>query len=148
MKPVEVAHVALADVEAPRVALVVRGDRAGLVRRLSDSIPQAEIAVLDAEAGLDSLHLALAAGRPWDLILDVAAGRVARRWQVLLHHVRRGGSLAVRLSGPARAVQQDVNATRTARAAGLGAAPHGRSKRRNSSRRHHPSGSSTTELRI
>ena len=148
MKPVEVAHVALADVEAPRVALVVRGDRAGLVRRLSDSIPQAEIAVLDAKAGLDSLHLALAAGRPWDLVLDVAAGRVARRWQVLLHHVRRGGSLAVRLSGPARAVQQDVTATLTARAAGMAAPAPGRDHRRNSERDLAALGASTCDLRI
>ena len=49
---------------------------------------------------MDALHLALTAGRPWDLVLDVAAGKgAARRWPVLLHHVRRGGRLAVRLPG-------------------------------------------------
>jgi capsular polysaccharide biosynthesis protein len=148
VKPVQVARAALADVQDARVALVVRGHRRGLVRRLSDALPQAELSVLDADGGADSLHLALAAGRPWDLVLDVAAGRVAGRWQVLLHHVRRGGSLAVRLPGRARGVQQGVNAVLTARAAGMAAPTPGRDSRGNSERDLAALAASTGDLRI
>jgi capsular polysaccharide biosynthesis protein len=148
VKPVEVARAALADTTSPRIALVVRGDRAGLVRRLSDTIPGAEVGVLDADAGLDPLHLALAAGRPWDLVLDVAAGRVAGRWPVLLHHVRHGGSVAVRLHGRARAVRQGVDAVLTARAEGVPPPTPGRDPRGNAERDLAALAASTADLRI
>ena len=60
-----------------------------------------------SDDGMDVVHLGLTAGRPWDLVLDVAGGKgAARRWPVLLHHVRRGGRVAVRLPGRARGPSQ------------------------------------------
>jgi capsular polysaccharide biosynthesis protein len=82
------------------------------------ALPHADIAALDADEGMDAVHLELTAGRPWDLVLDVAGGKSARgRWPVLLHHVRRGGTLAVRLPGrpgPLRASVREVLAAQQA----------------------------------
>jgi capsular polysaccharide biosynthesis protein len=118
LKAVEVARDCLAGVRFPAVALVVRGERPGLLDRLAKALPDAVITVLDLDAGMDAVHLALAAGRPWDLVLDVAAGKgTAKRWPVLLHHVRRGGNLAVQVpdsSGPLEDSVADVDAARRA----------------------------------
>ena len=84
---------------------------------------------------MDAVHLALTAGRPWDLVLDVAAGKgAARRWPVLLHHVRRGGRVAVRLPGKPGPVAASVAKVRDAQATGVEAPTPGRDPRDNPER--------------
>jgi hypothetical protein len=120
VNPVQVARTCLAGSPDARVALVVRGDRPGLVGHLHEALPGAHVEVLDVDDGMDSIHLALTVGRPWDLALDVAGGGgAAQRWPVLLHHIRPGGSLALRLPGKARALEATVHAVREARRAGV-----------------------------
>jgi capsular polysaccharide biosynthesis protein len=135
MKPVEVARASLAGVQSAAVALVVRGDRTDLAERLARALPDATVTVLDVGDGMDAVHLALTAGRPWDLVLDVAAGKgAAGRWPVLLHHLRRGGSLAVRLPGRPPSLERSVAAVATARRAGLDPPSPGRDPRENPER--------------
>ena len=130
-----VARAAVAGVQSPRVAIVVRGDRAALVERLHEALPDATLVTLDASDGMDALHLALTAGRPWDLVLDVAAGKgAARRWPVLLHHVRRGGRLALRLPGEPGPVTESVAQVHEAQAAGAEPPTPGRDPRDNPDR--------------
>ena len=135
LKPVEVARESLAGVRSPAMALVVRGERPGLLDRLAKALPDALITVLDVDAGMDAVHLALAAGRPWDLVLDVAAGKgTAKRWPVLLHHVRRGGNLAMRVPDSARPLEGSVVDVAAARRAGGEPPTPGRDLRENPER--------------
>jgi capsular polysaccharide biosynthesis protein len=110
--------------------MVVRGDQATLVERLHAALPDAMLATLDVSDGMDALHLALTAGRPWDLVLDVAAGKgAARRWPVLLHHVRPGGRVAQRIPDEADDVSSSVTQVHEARAAGVHPPTPGRDPR-------------------
>ena len=134
---------------SPAVALVVRGERPGLVDRLAKALPDALITVLDVDAGMDAVHLALAAGRPWDLVLDVAAGKgTAKRWPVLLHHVRRGGNLAVRVPDASRPLEESVAEVAAARRAGAEPPTPGRDLRDNPERDLAALAASTTDLRV
>jgi capsular polysaccharide biosynthesis protein len=118
--PVDVARACLAGSATRRVALVVRGERTELVHRLAAELPRAHLEVLDVEGGMDAVHLALTAGRPWDLALDVAGGRgAAQRWPALLHHVRPDGSLAVRLPEPPDEVESTVREVLETQRAGI-----------------------------
>jgi capsular polysaccharide biosynthesis protein len=149
VKPVEVARASLAGVRSPAVALVVRGERAGLTERLAKALPDASITVLDVDEGMDAVHLALTAGRPWDLVLDVAAGKgAARRWPVLLYHVRRGGSLAVRVPDSSRSLEQSVLDVVASRRAAAEAPSPGRDHRDNPERDLAALAASTTDLRV
>jgi capsular polysaccharide biosynthesis protein len=131
------------------VALVVRGERPGLTARLARAVPDASITVLDVQQGMDAVHLGLTAGRPWDLVLDVAAGKgTARRWPVLLHHVRRGGSLAVRVPDTPRALERSVLDVVAAQRAGAEAPSPGRDHRDNPERDLAALAASTTDLRV
>jgi capsular polysaccharide biosynthesis protein len=146
---VEVARASLAGVRSPAVALLVRGERAGLVQRLATAIPDATITVLDVHDGMDALHLALTAGRPWDLVLDTAAGKgTARRWPVLLHHVRRGGKLAVRVPGTPRPLEKSVLDVVASRRAGAHAPEPGRDHRDNPERDLAALAASAADLRV
>ncbi len=148
-KPVEVARESLAGVRSPAVALVVRGERPGLLDRLAKAVPDAVITVLDVDAGMDAVHLALTAGRPWDLVLDVAAGKgTAKRWPVLLHHVRRGGNLAVRVPDSSRPLEGSVVDVAAARRAGAEPPTPGRDLRDNPERDLAALAASTTDLRV
>ena len=148
-KPVEVARESLAGVRSPAVALVVRGERPGLLDRLAKALPDAVITVLDVDAGMDAVHLALTAGRPWDLVLDVAAGKgTAKRWPVLLHHVRRGGNLAVRVPDSSRPLEDSVVDVAAARRAGAEPPTPGRDLRDNPERDLAALAASTTDLRV
>jgi len=146
---VEVARASLAGVRSPSVALVVRGERPGLTERLAKALPDASITVLDVDEGMDAVHLALTAGRPWDLVLDVAAGKgTTRRWPVLLHQVRRGGSLAVRVPDSPRPLEQSVLEVVASRRAGAEAPSPGRDHRDNPERDLAALTASTTDLRV
>jgi capsular polysaccharide biosynthesis protein len=95
------------------------------------------------------MHLALTAGRPWDLVLDTAGGKgTARRWHVLLHHVRRGGSLAVRVPDASRPVEQSVLDVVASRRAGAEAPAPGRDHRENPERDLAALAASTRDLRV
>jgi capsular polysaccharide biosynthesis protein len=132
---VAVARACLAGVGSPSIALVVRGERAGLAKRLRRAVPDAAVTVLDLDGGMHALHLALTAGRPWDLVLDVAKGKgVSQRWPVLLYHVRRGGSLAARLPRRSRAVERSVLEVRAAQQAATPPPGPGRDPRDNPER--------------
>ncbi len=149
VKPVEVAVAALAGVTTPRVAVVVRGAREGLVDHLSSALPEAHVEPLDVDAGMAAVHLALTSGRPWDLVLDVAGGKgAARRWPVLLHHVRRGGRLAVRPPGHAKQLGRSVRRVLDAQAVGVAAPTPGRDRRDNPERDLAALAASTGDLRI
>ncbi len=111
MKPVDVARCRSrgrrgsaaggGDARVPRRACST-GSRAAL----PDGRPRSPSTLDD---GMDSVHLGLTVGRPWDLVLDVAGGKgAARRWAVLLHHVRRGGAVAVRLPGRPEPLERSV----------------------------------------
>ena len=148
-KPVEVARECLAGVRSPTVALVVRGQRPGLLDRLTAALPNASISVLDVDEGMDAVHLALTAGPSWDLVLDVAAGKgTAKRWPVLLFHVRRGGHLAVRLPDASRPVEDSVTDVAAARRAGAEPPEPGRDLRDNPERDLAALAASTTDLRV
>jgi capsular polysaccharide biosynthesis protein len=145
----EVARAAVAGVRSPRVAIVVRGDRAALVERLHEALPDATLATFDASDGMDALHLALTAGRPWDLVLDVAAGKgAARRWPVLLLHVRPGGRVALRLPGEPGPVTASVALVHEAQAAGAEPPTPGRDQRDNPDRDLAALAASATDLAI
>ena len=128
---------------------MVRGERPGLLDRLAKAVPDAVITVLDVDAGMDAVHLALTAGRPWDLVLDVAAGKgTAKRWPVLLHHVRRGGNLAVRVPDSSRPLEGSVVDVAAARRAGAEPPTPGRDLRDNPERDLAALAASTTDLRV
>ena len=149
MKPVHLARTSLAGVRAARLAVLVRGHRAGLVERLGQALPTAQIEVLDVRRGLDDVHLALTAGRPWDLVLDVAGGGgAARRWPVLLHHVRPGGGLAVRVPARSAALERSVAEVREAQQAEVLAPAPGRDPRDNAERDVAALAASASDLRI
>jgi capsular polysaccharide biosynthesis protein len=132
---VDVARASLTGVPSPKVAVVVRGDRTALAGRLEEALPGADVTVLDLDEGMDPLHVALTAGRPWDLVLDVAAGQGAvQRWPVLMHHVRRGGSLALRLPGRPGPVRRSVAEVLAAQRAGPVTPTPGRDTRDNPER--------------
>lgn len=135
MRPVDVACSALADVEGPRLAVVTRGARASLLDRLAQALPGVDLQPLDLEEGMDVVHLGLTVGRPWDLVLDVAGGKgAARRWAVLLHHVRRGGEVAVRLPGLPQPLERSVGDVLAAQAAAVETPTAGRDTRGNPER--------------
>jgi len=149
VKPVDVARAALAGTPSPRVALVLRGDRRGLLERLAAALPHADISALDADEGMDAVHLALTAGRPWDLVLDVAGGKsTSRRWPVLLHHVRRGGALAVRLPGNPGPLRTSVREVLAAQQAGAEPPTPGRDPRDNLERDLAALASAAADLRV
>jgi capsular polysaccharide biosynthesis protein len=145
----ELARAAVAGVRSPRVAVVVRGERDALVERLEEAMPDATLEVLDLSDGMDPLHVALTAGRPWDLVLDVAAGKgAARRWPVLLLHVRPGGRVALRLPGEPGPVTASVAQVHEARAAGAEPPTPGRDPRDNPERDLAALAASATDLAI
>jgi capsular polysaccharide biosynthesis protein len=122
-------------VRAPAVALVARGERPGLVGRLTSALPDAALTVLDVEDGMDVVHLALAAGRPWDAIVDVATGQgAARRWRVLVQHLRPGGRLALRVPDDAGPLVESVAEVTAARRSGAEPPVPGRDLRTNPER--------------
>ena len=134
---------------SPAVAVVVRGERPGLLRSLSEGLPDAAVTVLDVEDGMDAVHLALAAGRPWDAVVDIAGGKgTARRWPVLLHHVRRGGQLAVRVPDEARSLEESVVQVASAKQAGVEAPAPGRDLRDNPERDLAALAASTDDLHV
>ncbi len=148
-RAVDVARAALAGVEAPRLAVVTRGPRPGLVDRLSSALPGVDLQPLDVEEGMDAVHLGLTRGRPWDLVLDLAGGKgTARRWPVLLHHVRRGGAVAVRLPGRAKPLERTVRRVLEAQAAGVEAPTPGRDPRDNPERDLAALAASARDLRL
>jgi capsular polysaccharide biosynthesis protein len=149
MRAVEVARTSLADVPEPRLAVVTRGPRAALTDRLERALPGAVVVPLDLEDGMDAVHLALAAGRPWDLVLDVAGGKgAAHRWPVHLHHVRRGGAVAVRLPGRPKPLERSVREVLAAQAAGVEAPAPGRDPRDNPERDLAALAASAGDLRV
>ncbi len=125
----------MAGVRAPAIGVVTRGARQALVARLTRALPDAAITPIDLDAGMDAVHLALAAGRPWDLVLDVAGGQGAvRRWPVLLHHLRRGGRLAVRAPEDDGRLRESVAEVHAAAHAGAVPPTPGRDLRNNAER--------------
>jgi len=63
-RPVDLARDCLAGVTAPRIAVVTRKDRPGLVDRLVATCPGATVEMVDLREGMAAAHLALTAGRP------------------------------------------------------------------------------------
>jgi capsular polysaccharide biosynthesis protein len=113
------------------------------------ALPGAAVTVLDIETGIDAVHLSLTAGRPWDVVLDVAGGQgAAHRWPLLLHHVRKGGRVAVRVPDDAAALTDSVDAVLAARRSGVEAPVPGRDLRDNPERDLAALAASTDDLRI
>jgi len=138
----------LRDVAAPRVAVVERG-RPVVSDRLRAALPGATVESFRLVEGLDRLHLALTAGRPWDLMLDVAGGPgTAHRWPELLLQVRVGGSLVVRLPSDTAAVEESVGRVRVAQETHAEAPRPGRDTRGNVERDLAALAASAGDLRI
>ncbi|MBF4770092.1 glycosyltransferase family 61 protein [Nocardioides agariphilus] len=133
--PVDIARAAVAGVRSPAVAVVARGAHPDLVARLGQALPDAIVSAFDLDEEMSSVHLALTAGRPWDLVLDVAGGKgAARRWPNLLHHVRCGGQVAVRVPDEATQLGASLAEIRAAQQAGAAAPTPGRDLRDNAER--------------
>ncbi len=148
-RPVDLARDCLAGVTAPRIALVTRQDRPGLVDRLVAACPGATVETIDLREGMPATHLALTVGRPWHLVLDLARGRgAARRWPGLLHQLVPGGTLAVALPGRARPLEKSVARVRAAQAQDVAAPTPGRDPRDNRERDLAALAASAGDLRI
>lgn len=81
----------------PRIAVIHRGQQGDIVSGLSSAFPGASIRCHHVSAGIEELHLALAAHGPYDLVLDLARGDGAgQRFRNLFFHARVGGSVVVR----------------------------------------------------
>jgi capsular polysaccharide biosynthesis protein len=81
--------------------VLTRGDESSLVEELRSLAPTADLAVHELPLPALELRRRLVAGGPYDLLVDLAGARgVRRRFPEMAWHVRRGGAVVVRQSGP------------------------------------------------
>ncbi len=91
----------LSDLDVPRIVVLTRVDESSVVDDLRSLAPDAEVEVHQLPLPAGELRRRLVAGGPFDLLVDLAGARgVRRRFPEVAWHVRRGGAVVVRLSGP------------------------------------------------
>jgi hypothetical protein len=91
----------LAGTPRPRVAVLGPTAPRRLAGPLAAALPAAEIRVLrTADRTVEQAHVWLAAGGPFDAVVDHADADVAQRFPRFLFHVRPGGIYVLRSRGP------------------------------------------------
>ncbi|MCW2764320.1 MAG: Capsular polysaccharide biosynthesis protein [Nocardioides sp.] len=97
-EPLRILLARLEGVQSPAVA-IVHGGGGGLARTIAGRLPTARVTTYDLAAGLDELHVRLAADGPFDVLLDLTrAAGARRRFESLVFQARPGGVLVMRLS--------------------------------------------------